>query len=82
MFDKGYNHLIKMDISDKPNVPAYPILHYDYYVPDYFLAKSLHHVLKYTDDEILFEVALDEASKTFKVPKDEIVKHVKLIKKE
>lgn len=82
MFDKGYGNMIKMDISDNPNIPAYPVLHYDYYVPDYFLAKSLQHVLKYTDDDLLFEVALDEANKIFKVAKDEIVKHVKLIKKE
>lgn len=82
MIDKGYNNTIKMDVSDNPNAPEYPVLHYDYYVRDFFLAKSLQHVLKYVGDEVLFEVSLDEAHKAFKVSKDEILKHVRIIKKE
>lgn len=59
----------------------YQIVPYDYYVREYFLAKSLIHVVRYIEDEILFEVALWEALEHFKVHKRDILKHVNEIKK-
>lgn len=81
MHYKDMSGTIKMDVSENPNTPAYQIAPYDYYVSDYFLAKSLQHVLRYADDEILYEVAIDESVKTFKVSKEVIKKHVQLITK-
>lgn len=72
---------LKMDISYNPSTVAYQVEPYDYYVGDFFLAKSLKHVLSYVDDEILYEVALDEAQRAFKTSKELIKKHVHLITK-
>jgi hypothetical protein len=59
----------------------YQIVPYDYYVREYFLAKSLMYVVAYIEDETLFEVALWEALEKFKVHKRDILKHVNEIKR-
>jgi len=59
----------------------YQIVPYDYYVKEYFLAKSLAHVLRYIDDETCFKVALLEAMSYWKVKEQDILKHVNEIKK-
>lgn len=65
------------------NIPGegyYHIAPYDYYVKEYFLAKSLLYVLGYIDDDILFQVALEEASQRFKVSLAEIMVHINKIR--
>lgn len=57
----------------------YQIAPYDYYVKDYFLAKSLLYVLRYISDDILFQVAVDEAAVKYKIPRAEIIKHIQTI---
>lgn len=79
MFDKGYFNMIKMDTTHDENGIAYQIEPFDYYVKDFFLAKSLLYVLRYADDEILFEVALEEAAKAYKTSKELIKKHIQKI---
>lgn len=61
-------------------VLEYQIAPYDYYVRDYFLAKSLLYVLSYKDDDILFHVAIDEAATKYKIERRKIVEHVQTIK--
>jgi len=73
-------HQVAGDQNDA-NKNAYHIAPYDYYVHEYFLAKSLSYVLGYAKDDILFQVALDEASVKFKTSKADITKHVNLILK-
>jgi len=64
----------------KPHmVLEYQIAPYDYYVRDYFLAKSLLYVLSYKDDDILFHVATDEAATKYKIPRADIIKHIQTI---
>lgn len=58
----------------------YQIIPHDYYVKDYFLARSLIHVLPYIEDETCFKVALSEALTKWKVKERDILKHVNEIK--
>lgn len=58
----------------------YQVGTYDYYVKDFFLAKSLVYVLRYIDDDILFAVAVDEAALKCKIPRADIIVHVEKIK--
>lgn len=58
----------------------YQVGAYDYYVKNFFLAKSLLYVLHYIDDDILLQVAIDEAAKLYKIKRADIVKHVQTIK--
>lgn len=60
-------------------VLEYQVAPYDYYVRDYFLAKSLLYVLSYKNDDILFHVAVDEAATKYKIKRADIVKHVQAI---
>lgn len=60
-------------------VLEYQVSPYDYYVRDYFLAKSLLYVLSYKDDDILFHVAVDEAATKFKIKRADIIKHIQTI---
>ena len=60
-------------------VLEYQVAPYDYYVRDYFLAKSLLYVLSYKDDDILFSVAVDEAAQKYKIKRSDIIKHVQTI---
>ena len=58
----------------------YQIEPHNYYVKDYFLAKSLLYVLRYINDDILFHVAVDEAALKCKIPRTDIIEHVHKIK--
>jgi hypothetical protein len=58
----------------------YQVAPYDYYVKDYFLAKSLIYVLRYINDDMLFTVAVDEAAIKCKIPRTDIIAHVEKIK--
>jgi len=60
-------------------IHEYQILPHDYYVKDYFLAKSLLYVLRYMTDDILLKLAIDEAAQSYKIPKEDIIKHVQTI---
>lgn len=59
---------------------AYQVEPYDYYVKDYFLAKSLIYVLRYIHDDILFSIAVDEAALKCKIPRADIIEQVNKIK--
>ena len=57
----------------------YQVLPYDYYVKDFFLAKSLLYVLRYLKDDILLPIAIDEAAIKYKIPTQTIIDHIKCI---
>lgn len=61
-------------------ITEYQVMPYDYFVRDYFLAKSLVYVLHYIKDDILFDVAVDEAASKYRITRDDIIKHVKTIR--
>lgn len=71
--------VVQMPVKKPKTVLEYQVSPYDYYVKDYFLAKSLLYVLGYKDDSILFHVAVDEAALKFKIQRVEIIKHVQAI---
>ena len=64
----------------EPTYLEYQITPLDYFVKEYFLAKSLIYVLPYIDDDILFEVALHEAIKKYRAKERDIRKHITEIK--
>ncbi len=65
---------------DASNELYYQVQPHEYFVKDFFLAKSLLYVLHYVDDGILFDIALDEAASKYKIARDDIIKHVNNIK--
>lgn len=58
----------------------YQIIPYNYYVKDFFLAKSLLYVLGYMSDDILFHVAIDEAASKYKIKRADIIDHIQNIR--
>lgn len=59
----------------------YQVTPIDYYVKEYFLAKSLIYVLPYMYDDILFEVSIYEAQKKYRTNEQDIRMHIEAIKK-
>lgn len=72
---------VEAELVRPSEVLSYQIWPHEYYVKDFFLAKSLMYVLRYmNDDEAVLQDAVLRAAEQYKVDKDLILEHIHKIK--